>query len=55
MDFPIIISWMNPFLFLRASGVKFHFSKKLVHLKFSEPINVVYNEVFLVICDVHEF
>ena len=27
----------------------------LVHLKFSEPRNVEYNEVFLLICDVHEF
>ena len=28
----------------------------IVHLKFSEPRNVEYNEVFfLLICDVHEF
>ena len=27
----------------------------VVHLKFSEPRNVEYNEVFLLICDVHEF
>ena len=29
--------------------------QELVHLKFSEPRNVEYNEVFLLICDVHEF
>ena len=27
----------------------------VVHLEFSEPRNVGYNEVLLLICDVHEF
>ena len=49
---PDIFGWFLWHIFFICHLIIFKFANKLiVHLKISEPRNVEYNEVFLLICD----